>query len=105
MSHHVTGTRDETYNLVSILYHALQGAETCEQYERDAGDDEDLHRFFQQAQAQQKELADAAKRLLRERLDRGAGTAEDSAFRFREQGAGEAGEQQAQPTGTAASEI
>jgi hypothetical protein len=102
MSHHATGTRDETYNIVSILYHALQGAETCAQYEHDAVDDENLRRFFQQAQAQQKELADAAKRLLRERLSRGeGGTGGESAFRFGEQG----GEQQSQPAGTTASEI
>jgi hypothetical protein len=31
-----TGTRDETYNLVSVPYHALQGAETYHQYVQDA---------------------------------------------------------------------
>ena len=31
-----TGTRDETYNLVSVLYHALQGAQTTMQYVQDA---------------------------------------------------------------------
>lgn len=31
-----TGTQDVTYNLVSILYHALQGAETYDQYIQDA---------------------------------------------------------------------
>ena len=25
----ITGTRDEHYNLISVLYHALQGADTC----------------------------------------------------------------------------
>jgi hypothetical protein len=25
-----TGTKDEQYNLVSVLYHTLQGAETCQ---------------------------------------------------------------------------
>lgn len=34
-----TGTRDETYDLVSILYHALQGAETYDQYIQDAQGD------------------------------------------------------------------
>jgi hypothetical protein len=33
----VTGVRDEHYNLVSILYHALQGAETYDTYISDAG--------------------------------------------------------------------
>lgn len=31
-----TGTRDEQYNLVSVLYHALHGAETVEAYILDA---------------------------------------------------------------------
>lgn len=48
----VTGTRDETYDLVSVLYHALQGAQTAMQYVQDAereGDPE-LVRFFRDAQ-------------------------------------------------------
>jgi hypothetical protein len=32
----VTGVRDEHYNLVSILYHTLQGAETYDTYISDA---------------------------------------------------------------------
>lgn len=32
-----TGTKDATYNLVSVLYHALQGADLYEQYASDAG--------------------------------------------------------------------
>ena len=31
-----TGTRDEHYNLVSVLYHALHGAENCDRYAADA---------------------------------------------------------------------
>lgn len=31
-----TPERDETYGLISVVYHALQGAETCEQYAEDA---------------------------------------------------------------------
>ena len=27
-SEHTTGTKDEQYNLLSVLYHTLQGAET-----------------------------------------------------------------------------
>jgi hypothetical protein len=33
---HKTGVRDELYNAVSVLYHALQGGETCMQYLQDA---------------------------------------------------------------------
>ena len=25
-----TGTRDDTYDVISVVYHALQGAENCE---------------------------------------------------------------------------
>jgi hypothetical protein len=65
-----TGTRDATYNLVSILYHALQGAETYEQYANDAGSDQDLASFFRDVQQQEKQRADRAKQLLATRLQR-----------------------------------
>ena len=43
-----TGTTDVTYNLVSVLYHALQGAEAYDQYISDAEqkNDKDLAQFF-----------------------------------------------------------
>jgi hypothetical protein len=65
-----TGTSDPTYNLVSILYHALQGAETYEQYANDAGGDQDLTNFFREVQQQEKQRADRAKQLLATRLQR-----------------------------------
>jgi rubrerythrin len=67
-----TGTRDETYDLVSILYHALQGAETYDQYVRDAEQrgDTDLARFFQDAKAEDQRRAERAKQLLSSRLSR-----------------------------------
>lgn len=62
----VTGTRDEHYNLVSALYHALQGADTCDQYALDAETEgkQDLANFFRTAQKAQTEIADQAKSLL-----------------------------------------
>jgi hypothetical protein len=36
MAEHKTGMRGEVYNVVSVLYHALQGGETCMQYLQDA---------------------------------------------------------------------
>ncbi len=60
------GTRDEHYDLISVLYHALHGAENCEMYAADAevaGRDE-LATFFLEAQAAQIEIADRAKELL-----------------------------------------
>jgi rubrerythrin len=63
-----TGTKDATYNLVSVLYHALQGADLYEQYAKDAGSDQDLANFFREVQEQEKQRADRAKQLLVKRL-------------------------------------
>ena len=58
-----TSTRDETYDVISIVYHALQGAENCDIYAEDAEQDE-LRQFFQQAGDQQRQLAQQGKQLL-----------------------------------------
>jgi hypothetical protein len=65
-----TGTRDETYNLLSVVYHALQGAETIEQYIQDAEEagDQELARFFRDILEEDRDRADRAKVLLRDRL-------------------------------------
>jgi hypothetical protein len=65
-----TGTTDETYNLVSILYHALQGAETCDQYISDAeqGGDKELIQFLRDTKEEDRRRADRAKQLLAKRL-------------------------------------
>jgi hypothetical protein len=67
MSDANTGTSDKTYNLISVAYHALQGAENCAKYERDAQGDEEAT-FFREAQQQQRDLADRAKSLLSQQL-------------------------------------
>jgi hypothetical protein len=58
-----TGTRDEHYNLISVLYHALHGAENCETYVADAeaADRGELAAFFREAQAMHAALAEQAK--------------------------------------------
>jgi hypothetical protein len=64
---HTTGTRDEHYNLVSILYHALQAADSCDRYALDAeasGGDEQLVGFYREAQMVQMQVAERAKVLL-----------------------------------------
>ena len=66
-----TGTKDETYNLVSVLYHSLQGAETIETYKQDVGGDQQLSQFFEQAQQQYRQLADQAKQMLGSKLQGG----------------------------------
>ena len=58
-----TGTRDETYDVISIVYHAPQGAENCDIYAEDSEQDE-LRQFFQQAGDQQRQLAEQGKQLL-----------------------------------------
>jgi hypothetical protein len=63
---HTTGMRDETYNIVSVLYHALQGGETCRQYLQDAQEtgDQQLVQFFQDVQECHRHVATQAKTLL-----------------------------------------
>lgn len=65
-----TGTRDTTYNLVSVIYHALQGAETYQTYQQDAesSGDREIAAFFREAQQQNEQLANRAKDLLGQRL-------------------------------------
>jgi hypothetical protein len=65
--------RDEHYDLVSVLYHALQSQETIEQYIRDADEASDtaLAQFFREIRDEDLTRADRAKVLLRERLGRG----------------------------------
>lgn len=65
-----TGTSDSTYDLVSVLYHCLQGAEMYEVYAADAEDDEELSSFFQDISEQERERAERAKQLLAARLNR-----------------------------------
>ena len=61
-----TGTRDEHYNLVSVLYHALQGTENTDRYAADAeaAGDERLAAFFRETQAMHTDVAERAKNLL-----------------------------------------
>ena len=61
-----TGTPNEEYNLVSVLYHALHAAETCETYALDAeavGNGE-LASFFRNVQATQRQVAEQARAQL-----------------------------------------
>jgi hypothetical protein len=62
----ITGTKDEHYNLISVLYHALHGADNCDHYALDteASGDERLTAFFREAQAAQVHIAERGKELL-----------------------------------------
>ncbi len=63
---HITGTRDEHYNLIAVLYHALEGADTIESYilDAEATGDEQLASFFREAQDTHRHLAERAKEQL-----------------------------------------
>jgi hypothetical protein len=90
-----TGTRDVTYDLTAVLYHALQGVENCQTYMGDAQGKQEHRQFFQQAIQAQKQLAEQAKQLLHDALmeetggssggsmgQQGMGAGGGSAFRF-----------------------
>jgi hypothetical protein len=66
-----TRSSNPPYDLVSVIYHALQGAETYDRYIADAEErgDGELAGFFRGVQDRNCEIADQAKRLLRDRLD------------------------------------
>jgi hypothetical protein len=63
-----TGVEDRHYDLISVLYHALQSAETCERYIQDAHADQDILDFFRECQRIDVERADRAQELLRNKL-------------------------------------
>lgn len=65
-----TGTSNEQYNLVSVLYHCLEGSATYEKYIQDAqqAGDNDLANFFQEVKDTNSRLAERAKQLLGQRL-------------------------------------
>jgi hypothetical protein len=95
-----TGTRDTTYDLTAVLYHALQGVENCKIYAQDAqSGDQRLSQFFQQAAQQQQQLAEQAKQLLHDCLmketqgGQGGSSGQGSAFSFGQQGSSNIGQQ------------
>jgi hypothetical protein len=65
-----TGTRDEHYNLISVLYHLLKGSATAEQYIQDAQEagDQELVQFFKDWQDEQRNFSERAKNLLGSRI-------------------------------------
>lgn len=67
-----TGTRNETYDVIAVLYHALQGAENCQTYIRDS-EDPQVRQFFEQALQSQRQLADQGKQVLQQVLQKDTG--------------------------------
>jgi ElaB/YqjD/DUF883 family membrane-anchored ribosome-binding protein len=70
MGQAVTGTRDENYDLISLLYHLTKGAWEYDQYVQDAerNNDYQLAELFREVQGQHQQLAARAKQLLKDRL-------------------------------------
>jgi hypothetical protein len=66
MSQTQTGTSNCVYDLVSVLYHALEGSATNQQYINDAQREgnNDLVQFFQEIQRGDQQRAEKAKQLL-----------------------------------------
>lgn len=67
------GTRDTTYDLISVAYHALKGAQTYGLYAVDADEEGDgeLAGFFRGLADEERSRADRAKELLGARLGKG----------------------------------
>jgi len=65
-----TPVRDEQFDAVSILYHALQGANTCSNYIKDAqqSGDKELQAFFNDVNSHYQEIASRAKEVVKQRL-------------------------------------
>jgi hypothetical protein len=71
---------DEVFGLVSVLYHALQGASASRKYIRDAqtAADDELKEFFERCRADDASRASEAKRLLVQRVDEEEGEGAES---------------------------
>ena len=65
-----TGTDNVSFNLVSVLYHTLQEAETLEKYIRDAeqSGDQDVISFFREVQESNRSRSERTKQLLQRTL-------------------------------------
>jgi hypothetical protein len=72
MGHAHTPADDIFYDLVSIQYHALKGAQRYEQYMKDAEGHQDVQQFISQVQQEDNRRALQAHELLKQ-LTREAG--------------------------------
>ena len=66
---------DTTYNLISVMYHTLQGCETYEKYAQDAeqAGQQEIAQFFRETGRQFEQCAEHGKRLLAQCLQQGQG--------------------------------
>lgn len=59
-----TGASDIVYDLVSIQYHALKGAQVYDQFLSDATDNDDVKKFIEQVKEQDMQRAQKCHELL-----------------------------------------
>jgi hypothetical protein len=66
----LTGTKDKNYNLISVLYHAMENAQTFQTYVQDAEQegDHDLADFFRELLTADQQLIQRGKQLLSQRM-------------------------------------
>ncbi len=69
----VEAATDPIYDLISILYHSLKGAQVYDRYISDAREsgDNELAAFFEQVRAQEDHRAQRTRELLLARLEQG----------------------------------
>ncbi len=62
--------QNKDYDLISVIYHASQGYETCEHYAEDAEKegDRDVAQFFREVCEQNEKLVVKGKDLLKKRI-------------------------------------
>ncbi len=67
-------TSNVYYDLMSVLYHALEASQTYATYVRDAQQtgDQQLVQFFQQVQRQNSQTAEQAKQMLSQQTSQGS---------------------------------
>ena len=63
-------TTDKDYDIISTLYHTLQGEENARVYAHDAMEegDSETSKFFSKVEDKYKEIADEAKNLLNKNM-------------------------------------
>ena len=100
-----TGVQDNTYNVISVVYHTLQGADTIQKYMQDArGSDQQVEQFLAEAAEQYKRLAQRGRECLAQMLQAqgqgGSGQQMQGGSSGGQQGTGGRSGQQSQPGGS-----
>lgn len=73
-----TATPDPLFDVISVVYHAMQGAETCEQYLGDVSGDHELEELMTDVRSKYEEIVTISKRALAERLQGSKGDSQAS---------------------------